>query len=377
MNPKKQRKANNLLGSHNLTSRFDGMSDDAKEAIFSGKVTKIPGGLYETFFGMIPKPICISIERLFGINALYSVGLRRKNKIYGSLTIATRDDSDISFDAIETLVNQVSSVLERQEAFRRLELLNETLEEKVNMRTQRVQHLLQQKEEFINQLGHDLKTPIGPLLNLLPVLEKSETDEKKIEMIKVMRRNVGYMRDLVVKTIELAKLNSKKTKFQFARLNLYKIISDILDSNQLLFNKKDITVKNIVQKNTMIFADQLHVEELLTNVLNNAVKYNIPNGKLIIDAQPIKDFLQISIQDTWQGMTPFQIEHVFDEFYKSDVSRHDFESSGLGLSICKRIIENHGGNIWVESEGLQKVSTVHFTLPIYNNALLNDTKEIE
>jgi signal transduction histidine kinase len=66
------------------------------------------------------------------------------------------------------------------------------------------------------------------------------------------------------------------------------------------------------------------------------------------------------------GMTKKQLKHIFDEFYKADQSRHDFDSSGLGLTICKKIVERHNGKIWVESQGLDKGTTVFFTLPIYS-----------
>ena len=74
-------------------------------------------------------------------------------------------------------------------------------------------------------------------------------------------------------------------------------------------------------------------------------------------------------------MTPEQMTHVFDEFYKADWSRHDFDSSGLGLPICKRIVEKHGGKIWVESKGVGKGSTFYFTLPIENVTAENEVRQ--
>ena len=105
------------------------------------------------------------------------------------------------------------------------------------------------------------------------------------------------------------------------------------------------------------------MEELLDNIISNAVKYSKEEaGKIIIDAQENNDEVKLSIEDNGQGMQKDQIEHIFDEFYKADESRHDFESTGLGLTICKRIIEHHGGKIWVESKGLGKGTTFYFTL---------------
>ena len=88
-----------------------------------------------------------------------------------------------------------------------------------------------------------------------------------------------------------------------------------------------------------------------------------PNGVMChLKALERNDMIQVSIQDTGIGMTEEQIKKVFDEFYKADISTHELHSSGLGLSICKRIVEKHGGKIWVESPGPGKGSIFYFTL---------------
>jgi len=105
------------------------------------------------------------------------------------------------------------------------------------------------------------------------------------------------------------------------------------------------------------------MKELFDNLISNAVKYSQPDGVTItLDAQKKDDNIIVSIKDTGIGLESNQIEHVFDEFYKVDYSRHDLQSTGLGLSICKRIVEKHGGRIWVESQGKGKGSTFYFTL---------------
>jgi len=115
----------------------------------------------------------------------------------------------------------------------------------------------------------------------------------------------------------------------------------------------------------LIEADKLKLQVVFNNLLNNAVKYNKKEeGEITISHLLSDGEFTLSIKDEGIGMTADQLEHVFDEFYKADNSRHDFESSGLGIPICKKIIEMHGGRIWVESEGLGKGSTIYFTLPL-------------
>ena len=123
---------------------------------------------------------------------------------------------------------------------------------------------------------------------------------------------------------------------------------------------------NEIKTKFFINADKLRFEELMTNLLENAVKYSKKQGTITIDANKEEnDFITISVSDTGIGMTKKQTKHIFEEFYKADKSRHDFESSGLGLTICKRIVEKHCGKIWVESPGVGKGTTVFFTMQLY------------
>ncbi len=247
---------------------------------------------------------------------------------------------------------------------KKLENINKVLEEKVNHRTEEIQLLLNQKDEFIQQLGHDLKNPLGPLINILPILEKRETDEKNKEMLEVVNRNVRYMKNLVVKTIELAQLNSPNTQFNMKHICLTDVINEVISTNQLLFQDKKIEIINNITSNIEINADKLRIQELFGNLFNNAVKYTPEHGSIFVDANVSNNEVIITIQDSGIGMTNQQLNHVFDEFYKADGSRHDFESSGLGMPISKRIVEKHGGLIWAESKGLDKGSTFFISLPL-------------
>jgi signal transduction histidine kinase len=248
-----------------------------------------------------------------------------------------------------------------------LNALNKNLEKIIKERTDEVEYLLKQKDDFINQLSHDLKSPLMPLTVLIPILEKQETDEKKIEILKVLRRNVQYMKNIAIKTLELAKLNSPKTKFSIEKVDLKDEIKKIIRNKKTIFESKNLEIKNNITKKLLVKADKLRLEELVTNVFENSVKFSKKNGKIIIDAEKEKDYAKISIKDKGIGMTEQQIKNAFEEFYKADQSRHDFDSSGLGLTICKKIIEKHNGKIWMESKGPGLGATINFTIPLYTD----------
>jgi len=260
----------------------------------------------------------------------------------------------------------------------KLNHLNKNLELEVESRTKEIKKLLIQKDEFVNQLGHDLKTPLGPITNLLAIIIENEKNSESSEMLEVVNRNANFMKNLVLKTLKLAKLNAPSTKLKVEDVNLFDKINMTIKKNDNIFNNYNIKIKNNVSDKINIKADSLQIEELFDNIINNSIKYSPDGGTIAIDAKFENDFVNVSIKDEGNGMTPEQIVHVFDEFYKADWSRHDFDSSGLGLSICKRIVEKHGGRIWVESKGVGKGSTFYFNIPIENvSAEKNVSQEID
>ena len=248
------------------------------------------------------------------------------------------------------------------EAHEKLREINRNLEDKVRERTREVERLLQQKDGFISQLGHDLKTPLTPLLALLPIIRKRVDDPKVQELLDTVIQSAIYMKNLITRLLQLAKLNSPSTKFHFEDVNLLDEINSVLDRYEMVFQEHNIEVENLVDDGIVVSVDRLHFSEVVDNLVSNAVKYSPGGGRISIKAELEGGMVRVAVSDTGMGMTSEQLEHIFDEFYKVDESRHDFESSGVGLSICKKIVERHGGRIWAESPGLGKGSTFYFTI---------------
>ena len=311
------------------------------------------------------------------ITSVLFVPLLSTKELIGLISIARDHEfTEEELKRFEHIAEQVSIALVKLQMEEELHRMNSTLqkmniklEEKVKKRTQEIEDLLKHKDQFINQLGHDLKNPLNPLINLLPLLKEGEHDKEKKELFQVVLRNVDYMKNLVVKTIELAKLNSPTTKFFLEDVRLSDEITAIIETNRLLFDKKAVSIKNRVPFSMVAKVDRLRIMELFTNLFTNAVKYSEDSGTIVVNAEIEGTVAVVSIADDGIGMTEEQISHVFDEFYKVDPSRHDFESSGLGMPICKRIVEKHGGHIWVESPGLGKGTTIFFTLPLETEIL--------
>lgn len=302
--------------------------------------------------------ICISVILGFGNFLL----------VYNSISrpiIKLRDTAlEIGEGNLDTQIGIESpdEIGELASAFRQMTKDLKKSKNEIERYSKDLETVLKQKDEFIGLLGHDLKTPLSILMNILPTIkEESEKAEIKKDC-DVVIRNANYIKNLVIETLKIAELSSPKTTFDIYDTNLLDIVDDVIKDNQLVFDKRNINIENMIDKKITIRGDSLRIKEAFSNLVSNAVKFMPEGGKLTFDAgkSEEKETIVITVKDTGCGMTQEQLGHIFDEFYKVDESRHDLESSGLGLSICKRIIEKHGGRIWAESHG--KGTTFYFTL---------------
>lgn len=252
------------------------------------------------------------------------------------------------------------------ETERKLNELNKNLEDRVIERTVEVNRLLKHKIRFIDSLSHDLGTPLTPLLALLPEIKNGITDPAKVDMLDACIRNVEYLRRVVNNTRELSDISS--TDILLKKENLFEIIDELIKKYDSIFKSCNIKIENNIGQDVFIKTEKSRLIQLMDHIISNAVNSMIEKGgTLTFDCKLVKKenvtFIQVSIKDTGIGLTRNQIDHIFDEFYKTDESRHKLDSTGLGLAICKIIIDKHGGKIWADSHGLGMGATIHFIIP--------------
>ena len=266
------------------------------------------------------------------------------------------------FDSFE-LRARVRAALRTKQLQDQLATLNHELEERVEQRTEKIKQLLRQKDEFVNQLSHDLKTPLTPLVALLPMVAERTEDTESKRMLDLIMDNVDYMKNLTERTMQLAQLNSPEVSLRLERVDLVSEIRTTIESLSSLFKEKGIKVVNNTTTPLDIEVDRMLIRELIYNLVSNTIKYTNGDGVVTFDSFLKNDNVEISIKDTGIGMTIEQQKRMFEEFYKADDSRNDHSSTGLGLTICQRIVEKHGGSIRAESPGIGHGMTVYFTLP--------------
>lgn len=357
-----------------INSRLCGLTGFEKEEIYS---CKFPEPFWpNTFFSKFQNEI--NFFKSSGKLKIESFFMRKNQtyfpvKLYGG--IIPEDDSNPKEYLIfsEDISDQKKSERELKLSQEILVSLNKNLEKLVDKKTRELKYVMKQKNEFINQLGHDLKNPLNPMINILPLLEQKENDPKTKEMIQLIDRNANYMYNLIIKMIKLAKLDSLEIKFDYEKINLKKEIQDILVNNIEVKNDKNIIIKNQIENDICIDADILHFQELIINIIDNAIKYGRENGIININCNRLDDNnIQIKITDNGIGMNDKQLQNIFNDFYKLDPSDPITKSSGLGMPICQRIVSKHKGKIWVESPGLGKGTSVIFTLPIKQDSKKED-----
>lgn len=246
------------------------------------------------------------------------------------------------------------------ESIRDITEYNKAEKEKIRLESQLNQ--AQMMENLVVRLGHDLKTPLTPLFVMLSLLKKRLSDPDLIKMIDMCSKSATSINNLADKARILATLSSSVKPYEREAVPLASIVDQSLASCADSISIKQLDFRNNVDPSIAIPVVQTQLRELFVNLISNAVQFSSEKSAVVVSAEREGEAVVVSVRDEGVGLTPTHMEHIFDEFFKADESRHDLDASGLGLSICKRIVQNHHGRIWAESPGLGKGTTIRFTI---------------
>ena len=237
------------------------------------------------------------------------------------------------------------------------------LDRQVRERTIQVEQLLHQKDEFIAQAGHDLKTPLTPILALLPHIHEKEQDPELRELLAMVMSDAAAMKHLITDILTLAKLNTIYTTEDAKEMVLAAEVEKVIAMHAWMAQKQGNVIENTIRPDIRIWIMPLHLESILDNLIGNAIRYSPDGGTVTISSNVTKESIAISVKDTGIGLTPEETVRIFDMFYKVDISRHQRDSSGLGLSIVSRIAHLYRGSVKAESPRKGFGSTFTVTFP--------------
>ena len=257
----------------------------------------------------------------------------------------------------------------------RLQDLNILLERRVAERTDELQKAniaLEKanklKSEFLATMSHELRTPLNSIIGFAEVLKDEVvgtiSDEQK-EYLSDIHGSGQHLLNMINSILDLSKIEAGKLEVHYEEFPVKEAINEVLNTIIGFSNKKGIHIHTHIHEDVpSITVDKVKLKQILFNLLSNAVKFTPENGRVTINASLMNQHVQIAVSDTGIGIKSEDMDKIFEVFRQLDASyaRH-YEGTGLGLTLTKRLIELHGGKIWVISE-FGKGSTFTFTLPI-------------
>lgn len=225
-------------------------------------------------------------------------------------------------------------------------------------------HHSRMMEALMVQLNHDLRTPLTPLFALFPMIRKKAQDPQLERMLEICQQCIDQVQGLVGKSLDLIRLSSSAGNQEVAPVGLATAAECGIGAVASALSKRGVSCTNDIDPSLRVLACTDQLTLLFQNLLSNAARYAAPDGAIRIAAEVREDLVQVSVQDDGEGLDPQHLPMVFYEFYKADSARHDLNTQGLGLAICKRIVANHGGRIWAESPGKGQGCTMFFTVKL-------------
>lgn len=213
-----------------------------------------------------------------------------------------------------------------------------------------------ESKELISNISHDLKTPITAIKGYVEGIMDgvADTPEKMDHYIRTIYNKANDMDRLINELTFYSKIDTNRIPYTFNKINVSSYFEDCCEEVGLDLESKNIDFSyfNYVDENVEVIADAEQMKCVINNIIGNSIKYmDKPKGRINIRVKDVGDFVQIEIEDNGRGIGPKELPYIFDRFYRTDASRNSsMGGSGIGLSIVKKIVEDHGGKIWATSK---------------------------
>ena len=247
--------------------------------------------------------------------------------------------------------------------------LKESTEEKILMD--------KENKELISNISHDLKTPITAVKGYVEGIMDgvADTPEKMDRYVRTIYNKTNEMDHLINELTFYSKIDTNRIPYTFSKLNVEDYFSDCAEELGLEMETRGIELvyANYVEKGVQVIADGEQIRRVIHNIVSNAIKYmEKPRGIIQLRVKDVGDFIQVEIEDNGRGIAAKDLPYIFDRFYRTDVSRNSSKGgSGIGLSIVKKIMEDHGGKVWATSR-LGIGTIMYFVLRKYQEVPMNE-----
>lgn len=228
-----------------------------------------------------------------------------------------------------------------------------------------IEHLEKVRQEFFSNISHELRTPLTSILAFVETLEDGaiEDEENNRRFLGVIRRNAERMHHLIDDILELSSIESGNIEIRAKNISLSSLVREVFTNLSNKADERKIRLINEVSAESSVFADSIRFEQMLTNLIDNAIKFNRHAGSVTVSYQKNGTKDLISVADTGEGISNEHLQRIFERFYRTDRARsREIGGTGLGLAIVKHLARLHGGEISVSS-ALGKGSIFSIELP--------------
>ena len=219
------------------------------------------------------------------------------------------------------------------------------------------------RQEFLSNVSHELRTPLTAIIAFVETLETGamEDPESSQRFLSIIRKNASRMHALIDDIIELTAIEGGNVTLRAATVDLYELVEDVCSSLAAKASAQSVTLENKVESDVVVYADARRLEQMLTNLIDNGIKFSENGTVSISHERGTRD--KILVQDNGDGIPAQHLERLFERFYRVDRARsRDMGGTGLGLAIVKHLALLHGGEVTVTSE-LGKGTTFTIHLP--------------
>ncbi len=333
---------------HLLIKQVDFKFEDGSEgsAFIVSDMNKLYPGLKRMISDIIIIGIIVLVCTALCMTLWIYMGISKPVKKLKKATQDIRDGNlDFTIEGNESIreINELCSDFEEMR-----KRLKSSQEEKMNFDSE--------NKVLIRNISHDLKTPITAVKGYCEGIMDgvADTPEKIDKYIRTIYNKANEMDRLINELTFYSKIDTNRMPYTFAKLDVNEYFADCADELELELERERVEFRyvNTIKENTLIIADAEQLRRVIHNIINNSVKYmDKPNRWIELKIRDVGDFVQIDIEDNGKGISRKDQTKVFDRFYRTDASRNSTRGgSGIGLSIVKKILEDHGGKVWAGGE---------------------------
>ena len=294
-----------------------------------------------------------------GAKAVLAVPLFREDHLIGGLVVNRNSPGEFLPEVVallQTFATQSALAIQNARLFR-----------EIADKSRQLEVASQHKSEFLANMSHELRTPLNAIIGFSEVLSErmfGELNEKQEEYLKDIYASGQHLLSLINDILDLSKIEAGRMDLELTDFHLLTALDNALILVRERAGRRSITLQMSVDERLgEVRADERKIRQVVLNLLSNAIKFTSEGGRIEVRAVPVDGSVEVTVSDTGVGIAPEDQEAVFEEFRQVGTAAKKVEGTGLGLTLCRKFVELHGGRIWVKSE-VGVGSTFSFTIPV-------------